>query len=382
MNPIQVAKKNHQVELDGVRGLAISLVLIWHYVGCVVKPVQPDLNFFIWKATSLTWCGVDIFFVLSGFLIGGILIDNRSSPRLFRTFYARRIARIFPLYYVVVLSSFGALYWGIRSIPGSLPFFDGDLPLWVYLTHLQNLWMIASDSWGYTPLSLTWSLAVEEQFYLLLPIAIWWAGPAKTPHLLVLGVVSGWLFRNAAFHFYPHPTLATYMFLPCRWDSLCGGALLAWAIRNKSTLIESMKQRSVFIITIWSSVALMPVLVAMNLGIGTALAAYWGHTLFAIFSLALIAEVTINPNSRIAKWCRSWWLCWLGTISYSLYLVHSSVHHLVFWLFTGISQPQLNNVESIILTLLSAAISLGVAAASWHLFEKPILQRVRRSTHY
>ena len=86
-------------ELDGVRGIAILLVVIWHYwIALVINDPLSGLYGAVVKSLYLTWSGVDLFFVLSGFLIGGILLDNREAPGYFKAFYARRVCRIFPLY--------------------------------------------------------------------------------------------------------------------------------------------------------------------------------------------------------------------------------------------------------------------------------------------
>src|ERR1700752_4838631 len=104
-------------ELDGIRGLAIGLVVLFHYIDVAIPLGARSIHgsaalFYLWLPTRLMWAGIDLFFVLSGVLIGGILLDNRSSPRYYSTFYARRIHRIFPLYYfVIVVITIGASLW-------------------------------------------------------------------------------------------------------------------------------------------------------------------------------------------------------------------------------------------------------------------------------
>ena len=88
-------------ELDGIRGMAILLVLMWHYVAAQVQTEPGSAAAYVLKLSSLTWAGVDLFFVLSGFLIGRILLENRTAPNYFKAFYTRRACRIFPLYYVM-----------------------------------------------------------------------------------------------------------------------------------------------------------------------------------------------------------------------------------------------------------------------------------------
>src|SRR5712692_8308881 len=123
-------------ELDGLRGIAIGMVIIWHYFSTVVqtRPGSP-LSYFE-EATRITWSGVDLFFVLSGFLIGGILLDNREAPGYFKAFYARRVCRIFPLYYACL--ALFAVAWLLALPLGRNPGLDWllarPMPAWSYVT--------------------------------------------------------------------------------------------------------------------------------------------------------------------------------------------------------------------------------------------------------
>jgi len=105
-------------QLDGVRGVAILMVLIWHYCYCQIVTVPHSIGGKAAQLIILTWSGVDLFFVLSGFLIAGILVDHRNASNFFRVFYLRRVCRIFPLYYVLV-GSFA-----------SMALFPLKLPMW------------------------------------------------------------------------------------------------------------------------------------------------------------------------------------------------------------------------------------------------------------
>jgi peptidoglycan/LPS O-acetylase OafA/YrhL len=127
---------------------------------------------FVIACGQLSWSGVDLFFVLSGFLIGGILLDARSSPRYFQTFYLRRAYRILPLYFLVI---------GLSLLPHLLAQFSvaraahtTPLPLpWLsYATFTQNFWMAYLGVFGPSGMGITWSLAIEEQFYLSIPLLI------------------------------------------------------------------------------------------------------------------------------------------------------------------------------------------------------------------
>ena len=162
--------------LDGLRGIAILVVLLRHAIFGVtsVQGIEAHSRFatFVIACGQLSWSGVDLFFVLSGFLIGGILLDARSSPRYFQTFYIRRAYRILPLYFLVI---------GLSLLPHLLAQFSvarathtTPLPLpWLsYATFTQNFWMAYLGVFGPSGMGITWSLAIEEQFYLSIPLLI------------------------------------------------------------------------------------------------------------------------------------------------------------------------------------------------------------------
>ncbi len=128
-------------ELDGICGCAILVVLLWHYVACQISATEGPA-YAVKTALSWAWSGVDLFFVLSGFLIAGILMDNRDASNYFRVFYFRRICRIFPLYYLLLGVYFVLTDLGFnRSV--SFDWVAGDLlPLWSYATFTQNILMV------------------------------------------------------------------------------------------------------------------------------------------------------------------------------------------------------------------------------------------------
>lgn len=370
-------RPGHIVELDGIRGFAILLVLVWHFIGCTVEP-----HTLAWKMTSLTWWGVDLFFVLSGFLIGGILMDNQTSPHFFKTFYLRRVARILPLYYVVVLLALVAV--ALRNEAG-LGGSAADLravPWWAYVLHVQNIFMAASGDWGIGPLQVTWSLAVEEQFYLLFPVVIWLVRKRLVIYVLILGFISGWVFRVLSTHIHPHPSFASYVLLPCRWDSLFAGGLLAWAIRNKAgflKVLQDARLRNTLLILLGSAHV---ILYNLDAGIGSRNAAYFGHTLFALTGVTLIAISVVAVKSRVRAFFRQRWLCWLGGISYGLYLSHMLALRSVYWLWTGSSTPLIHDLRSAGACAAGLAASVVVASVSWTFIEKPLVRSVRSRTYY
>ncbi len=158
------------LELDGIRGLAITLVLFEHFVGRSITGSG-------WLADALEKLrffgasGVDLFFVLSGFLIGGILMDNRAAENYFKAFYIRRGCRILPVYLLVL-----AVYLALKVLLAAYSsedwfkelFLQGGMPFWAYLTFAQNIVKAATFLVNSDFLIVTWSLVVEEQFYLVL----------------------------------------------------------------------------------------------------------------------------------------------------------------------------------------------------------------------
>ena len=201
--------------LDGVRGLAILLVMAFH----------------IWRspATALGWSGVDLFFVLSGFLITGILWDSRDTPDRARVFYVRRALRILPLYYGVLLVVFVVrplLGWNHRLDDIALA--PEQVWYWTYLCD----WRIALDHpHAFTFLTHFWSLSIEEQFYLIWPAVVW-----RSSRRAALTVATGVAVAALALRLYLVSATslsgAVYALLPCRIDALAVGAIVALAMRG------------------------------------------------------------------------------------------------------------------------------------------------------
>src|SRR6266436_10069272 len=148
-------------ELDGIRGIAIGMVLIAHFFLVVSRPGSPLAYALV--PLRLDWSGVDLFFVLSGFLIGGILLDARESSNYFRVFYTRRFFRILPLYLVCLLATlllYALTQAGLGPRIAWLWTSEKPVPWFSYPLFLQNFWMAVRSTPGIFPISVTWSLAV------------------------------------------------------------------------------------------------------------------------------------------------------------------------------------------------------------------------------
>jgi peptidoglycan/LPS O-acetylase OafA/YrhL len=309
--------------LDGIRGLAIGLVLWWHFV---VSPLRANLQSLHNHAGLLrlaefgrfTWSGVDLFFVLSGFLIGGILLDESQSRRYYRTFYLRRAYRILPLYAfvlvltVILIPVYGHLRWTAYAV--ELPF---------YLLFLQNFRMAAVQSFGPLGLGATWSLAVEEQFYLTLPFAVRHIGRRNLWRVLLSVVVLAPLLRIVAMRLLKMQWITAYVLMPCRADALGLGVLTAIAVRSPS-LWSSIVAHRMHLYVAFAMVAALGLWVLAG-PVQPFTMDLWGleYTLFGVlYSLLLMCTLVSPLLSSIFSFAP---LRAMGITAYGLYLFQSVV---------------------------------------------------------
>ncbi len=378
--PAKVSRVARIPELDGIRGLAIALVLVWHYLVCQAQTRPGSTAAYGMKLLSLTWAGVDLFFVLSGFLIGGILLDNRSQPNYFKAFYVRRICRIFPLYYLMFCLFALATMSGLGAWGEGFKWLFGDaLPIWSYAVYWQNNMMAATGEMNANWIAITWSLAVEEQFYVVLPLLIRFAPTHLLPWILGVLVITAPVVRVALFLTHPHAGLAGYVLLPGRYDALFLGVLGALALRNE-TLHEWLKQRLNWIrTTILLGGLLLFALLVKNQGSASRGMSFGGYTILAVVSLAVIMLALLSSNRLTSRVFSNRYLVWLGTISYGVYLFHQPISGLLHTMLLR-QPPHIADYKSGLVTLLAIITTLIVAVISSRLFEQPIVrygQRVR-----
>lgn len=364
-------------ELDGLRGLAISLVIVCHYVGGAVHAPLGFWMHHLLSVLAVGWSGVDLFFVLSGFLIGGILLDERKSPRYFSTFYARRVYRIFPIYYlwlgIFALLAAGALWLA----PGRYAVETKDLTqLPYYLLYLQNMrYALTPFQWIW--LSVMWSLAVEEQFYLVAPPLIRFFSERKVLVILLGTMLVVPVLRLIALRFLPDGTFVAVLATPCRADALAAGVLLAivWRkqwFRDFLASRPGFLKRSLLILALGFAALLWWLAHPINVVTVTI-----GYTWLAIFYSCLLLTAISQPQGRLASIMRVKWLRRLGMISYCVYLVHATINQFAHRLILH-DAPEVYNLAGVGVTLLALAMSLAVASMSWKFFEKPLLMRGHR----
>jgi peptidoglycan/LPS O-acetylase OafA/YrhL len=369
----------HIPALDGVRGIAILLVMFCHFAQYSGMDRIARVDRWFYKATYAGWTGVDLFFVLSGFLITGILLDAKGNNNFFRNFYARRFLRIFPLYY-----GFLALF--ILIFPRAWPagndvqsVVDGQGWFWTYLVNVQ----LAVGGWAAVPYNgHFWSLAVEEQFYLFWPAVVFLLSRRGLMVACVLLVVAS-LGVRAALLATDLPDTAGYVLTFARMDVLAMGALVAVAIREPRGLIAlHWCVRPVGIVAAAAVLALFMLKGALHPEDPIVQTA--GYSLLAISFGALVAAVVISrPESYFMRAFAIPPLRLLGRYSYGLYILHPLV--LLVLSENGVSVRAIPTFMGsqlpghLAFSTLALALSLALAAASWHFYESRFL---KLKTHF
>jgi peptidoglycan/LPS O-acetylase OafA/YrhL len=370
--------------LDGIRGVAVLLVMVFHFWGTAASG-----NLYFWERiyssfAGMGWIGVDLFFVLSGFLITGILFDSRTAPHYFRVFYGRRIVRIFPVYYAALLFFF-------VIVPLVLPHlhhpagFDiatstkGKLLAWTYMLN----WYEGLKGFNVIPRPLQhfWSLAIEEQFYLVWPFLV-----LKLARRRLIAVCVGLMMFSLALRavlYGIHLPAAPYAWTFCRADSLAAGAIVALAARDNNDwkILSTWARRlawpaffAVILVRIASpkcteGPGISPVFLMGTVELSLAA---------ILFSSCLAIAINVGRNHIMHRVLSTSLLRFFGKYSYCLYVCHLPL--IAVLAKAGVdSDHLLKRLHSEFLAVLAVnvigfAASIAVAFASWHFFEKQWLK--------
>lgn len=359
--------------MDGVRGLAILMVMFLHIFIPASTLSKNTFFIFLNRVAYVGWIGVDIFFVLSGFLITSILLNTRNKPNYFKNFYARRILRIFPLYFLVILAIF--LLMPLLSPETAA----ADRATWpYYVFYLQNWLAIPQLKLGTAPplINPTWSLAIEEQFYLIWPALIFLLSRRKLVILSLIILVLSVALRLTIFHFWgsvPHIVDFLYFSSITRFDGFAVGALIAIAFQSERwKLISSRIAWPLLIVTLGGIIT-----IGLRNGIVPLQQNYyldtWGYSLIALATGALMVIVMTSPRQMIlSRFFRSRVLTFFGKYSYSMYLIH---YPIVSILFNAITQPRQNSIKTwLFFVVTTFGLTVVGSLLTWHLLEKPMLK--------
>jgi len=356
------------IELDGVRGLAILLVLAFHFQAFAGDRMA-RLRF-LGDWASIGWCGVDLFFALSGFLITGILLDSADSANLLH-FYARRALRILPLYYLAI-----TLYFVAGAATGrSVPWPD---QIW-YWAHLSN-WQTAYAPLTYPAISHFWSLAIEEQFYFIWPLVVWRVSRRRLVILGVAGILGSLFIRNlpvfqAVGLTYPN---VLYRLTPFRIDALLTGAVAALIYRSPECHVWA--KRMIGICVLGSAMlAATVVALARSTSPHTPIMTRAGYSVLGLlFSSAVLYAAIHSGSANFAvRVLRLPILRAFGKYSYCLYVIHIAVLTLVS---ARVSWGGTRGL--IVMGIASIGLLFLLAMASWYGFERHFIAMHARFPGY
>lgn len=330
----------------------------------------------------LTWSGVDLFFVLSGFLIGGILLDARNATNYFKVFYTRRFFRILPIYAAILIAFPAILFVAHRVHHGDFTWLTaGALPQYSYWTFTQNFWMARSASLGANSLGITWSLAIEEQFYLTLPLIVRFFSGRKLFVLIVTGICFAPVARTVIHLLWPHNWVAGFALMPCRADALLLGVLVAMLLRDDSWRARIQRNNTFFAISFTILLLGIAFLTLKSPGLDAPIMKTLGHTLLALFYACLLLYAVTRPDAVVSRALRLKWLGWLGGIAYCTYLLHQFVLGILFGYLWG-HEPHVTGSSSVLTVLLALFLTLLLARLSWSSFEGPLIRFGHRSSYY
>lgn len=348
-------------ELDGLRGVAILLVVLWHYVGGAIPTIPGTLPAYLLLPLSLTYTGVNLFFVLSGFLIGGILLDNRESTRYFRTFYIRRFFRIIPLYYIVLLIVLALFIVRTFLNPGT-SFSLGSLePFVTYFAFVQNVSM-AMHGVPTNVLSHTWSLAVEEQFYLTLPLAVWLLPRRGLVALAIAMIVATPWLRSWT---------SSSGSVIWNFDALYLGVLLAVVFRTPWAWERLVVRRPIGPILVAAGLVVMALTSVRVLRFGD-----WLLTIVALCYASALLAVLLQQAPWLNRGLRWGPLRQLGIMCFGVYLIHLPALMLSYAAIGRDAQyPTLVDGPSLVASGVALIVTVSLAWASWQWLEKPMIQR-------
>lgn len=380
--PTSSSAQGRIVELDGLRGAAILLVVVWHYFYFYPDPshhpiaLLPKLYVFFERCIAAGWSGVDLFFVLSGFLIGGILLEVRTSPTYFSTFYLRRFFRIIPIYYAWIIL-YVSLVLGNAIVRRADSI--GDPRIWYEIVaqfgFLQNLGFVHYSGVGGAWLTATWSLAVEEQFYLVAPVIVRWLTSRVLFGLLLVVVLLAPVMRVLV-HNYSLPTASLdlpYVLMPCRADTLAIGMLVAflWRIPLSHKWLEDHRRTLYFALGVFLTGVI--VLTAYSPSFHSIAMQSIGFSWLGIFFALLLILTLVNPAGPIAALARMRVLRELGKVSYCLYLIHPAVN-LFCRAALQLSRVSQSDWRIIVVPMVACVVSYLIAKLSFIYFEQPLLR--------
>jgi peptidoglycan/LPS O-acetylase OafA/YrhL len=300
------------------------------------------------------WMGVDLFFALSGFLITGILLDTKGSEGYFKNFYVRRCLRIWPLYYALIFFMFVVVRFLNHAEYQDV--LRTASPWWVFPLFLQNFLLpVSTNAAG--PLAVTWSLAIEEQFYVVWPLVVRFCSPTQLRRIAIAELCVSPVLRY--YLLLRHVDLYINVF--CRLDGLMAGAILALLVRSENFVPAKLLKRA-WALLLGAGILALFTASAVNVG-------WIVYTFTALASASLIYVSVFSKQKWLQELMTNRFLIYTGTISYGLYLLHK--------ISFGVVQTLHLDRNPYLPFPIIFIMSFALAALSWNILEKPFLNLKR-----
>jgi peptidoglycan/LPS O-acetylase OafA/YrhL len=343
-------------QLDGIRCLAVMAVLICHW-----------LTYRFIVLTPFGSMGVNLFFVLSGFLITRILLISKAKSEetishKIKNFYIRRTIRIFPIYYLIVI--FLVIFIAKARVNAA----------WLF-TYTYNI-KFSLEPWGNSESFLyqhLWSLSVEEQFYLFFPFLIFYLPQRRIKGLIFSLIALGILSRLVCYLFNAPPN-AIYALTTCCLDSFAIGALLAYYILYNPDYLKSLLRKNYFFII--AVILFIADLIISRFFIDDykECRTVLERLLFSICCFWIVGKAAVASYSGLFKrFLENKYVIYIGKISYGLYIYHYFIGLAGYWALNKLALlPEVNPINIAIRALMYFVVTLVVSIISWKIIEQPI----------
>lgn len=355
------AQKAYYPALDILRGIAILSVVFYH-------------NFDFISFFRFGWMGVDLFFVLSGFLITNLLLFSVDNKFYFRNFYIRRVLRIFPLYYLVLFLFFtlSPIYFSQKNPESTFAYYNENKAwFWGYF---QNWLMVRNGPAPVPYLTHFWSLGVEEQFYLFWPLVLFCFRKLNQLKKVTLGMILfAILYRQIIWSLHSQEVETYYCNTFTRMDTLLLGSLLAIHLKQGKRISQAAIKTSFLAFGLLVASSL---LFYGNLQRDNSLFATIGYTVSGCFFTSLLYLVIQYGEQLKSGLRRLSALSFLGKISYGIYVYHVPIYLVLATQFSSVMGEFVSNKEDtpLLISITSLVATILASTVSFYIFEKPILK--------
>lgn len=358
--------------LDGIRGVSAVWVMCFHYFYTLALPAPLLL------LAKYGWTGVELFFVLSGYLIATILHHHQKSPTLFSSFYGRRSSRIMPLFYASIALCYVINEWMLRA-PNPV-----TVPYWSYFLFVNDIFISHTDTMG--TIAVAWSLAIEEKFYLVSPFLFRFFS-FRTRFIILIGVLSWSVARQAWLSYYSHLSFlsegkALQNSAWLRWEGICLGMLAAMiTVKYGESFwrLPRVRKLNLLLFVVVLSSMFLPWPPSDS---------PWFHAVTAIqylrISLIYCSVLTLVlgwEGTKATNWLGSRPFVWLGSISYGVYILHIPIMQISAALTRRLGLPE-GLTKELFSKSVGVATTLLVAHLSWKFFEKRFVDAAHRRFRY